>query len=138
MSAIKLSMPTLLPLIWKAYMAKELQAQLPSDKPDDTCSYDGPCAIGVGIPLTQRARLDRHDTPEITFLIREGVISIPNSEPISEYDKLQTAHDNWNYRRNQGEQSAKASEAQFVTYLTTLSEKYEVEIPDDVVQGSGG
>ena len=127
--AVKLSMPTLLPLVWAAYMAKELQAQTPGT-PNDHCNYDGPCAIGVGIPETQRARLDRSDSPEITFLIRDGKIRISDGESVTEYGKLQTAHDAWTYKRHRGPESAAESEENFVAYLKTLSNKYGVEIPD--------
>lgn len=127
---VKLSMPTLLPLVWAAYMAKELQAQTPGGKPDDTCRYDGPCAIGVGIPETQRARFDRSDAAAIDFLIRDGKIRIQDEESISDYSKLQTAHDGWTYKRHLGDEAAKNAEEEFVTHLKLLSQKYGVEIPD--------
>ena len=130
---VKLSMPTLLPLVWAAYMAKELQAQDPNLTPGISCRYDGPCAIGAGIPEAQRARLDRADTPEISFLIRDGKVKISEGELVSEYNKLQSNHDNWTYYTSLGElraEAAKLSETQFVAYLKLLSNKYGVEIPD--------
>lgn len=127
MSTVKLSMPVLLPLIFAAHAEKKLQAQNPG-KIQDACLYDGPCAIGVGIPETQRARLDRDDAPEITFLIRDGKVKIGDGEAISEYGILQGIHDQWRYDAAKG--SGELSEQKFLTYLVTLSKKHGVEIPD--------
>lgn len=130
MAKIKLSMPTLLPLVWAAYEAGELQAQTTKYAGGGAlCRYDGPCAIGVGIPETQRARLDRSDYPEIGGLIRAGTITIPDAESVSDYSKLQVSHDNWVHTAARGMGSEGIKEA-FIHTLVSLSKKYGVEIPN--------
>lgn len=128
MSAIKLSMPDLLPKVWAVYMAKELQAQA---VPSPNCSYAGPCAIGVGIPETQRDRLDRAvEGSTIDALVQNGKVQIPNTESVSEYSKLQGVHDRWSFANSLEPDRSQITEQAFLDYLVTLSKKYGVEIPD--------
>lgn len=133
---VKLNFTTLLPLIFSAHSEKSLQAQNPGS-PSDACLYSGPCAIGVGVPETQRARLDRDDAPEITFLIRDGKVKIGEEELISEYGKLQGLHDKWRHDASKQHKGLEAlSEQKFLSYLIELSKKYNVEIPDGYLTDS--
>lgn len=134
MAKIKLSLPVLLPLVWEAYGTKKLQAQA---APSEICLYDGPCAIGLGVPEAQRARLDKTGL-SIETLIRNGMVEIAEGEQLSEYGKLQGYHDGWSdYRTTSiSKVTIEKREKDFVAYLIKLSQKYNVEIPDGYLNDS--
>lgn len=108
----------------EAYANGELQAQQPEDTRVSYCSYAGPCAIGVSIPVDQREdydysqiNLDENDRSfpgmGIGSLEGEGRVFTDNSEALFQ---LQKAHDEWvNWR--EGSLTEEEAETIFVAQL---------------------
>lgn len=107
-----------IPLIWKAFNAQELQAQ---KKPRAGVGgmYSGPCAIGA--LLTEQERLDLDSISiymGINTVVRQEYVVLTNPSELSDYERLQIAHDSWNADRD------KKSLDEFVLLLAELEKKY--------------
>jgi hypothetical protein len=83
-----------LPTILEAYEKKELQCfNVPDRNWTRSCTYGGPCAIGVVIPLEWRSKLDDNDTgSDIGSLFTQNIVSAPEDQR-REWEQLQDAHD---------------------------------------------
>ena len=92
---VKLDMKTLLPKVRKAFDAGLLQAQDPTNELKQ-CSYDGPCAIGIGMTPRNRKRMDGCDSVDgsVGPLIVKGHIIVPDGQ-VHDFVELQDMHDGW-------------------------------------------
>lgn len=109
----------------KAYDAGALQAQ-DLNNSSGQCSYAGPCAIGVSIPVELRETLDNavrwEGDTSIDHLIRLEVVHVEDSEARKDLTSLQMDHDDWVAHGPNNERA----KTKFLKTLINLEDKYGV------------
>ena len=111
------AMSKAIPLIWAAFNAQELQAQV--QKGPGGGMYSGPCAIGVTMKPEERLELDGIDSyMGIAGAVDGNYVILENPDELDDYMNLQDKHDEWLSENDLN------SLNDFVLELNHLSEKY--------------
>lgn len=125
--SVNLDLKTMLPVIRKAALNRELQFQNPNTDRSE-CLYSGPCAIGICLTPGQRALLDAPLLEEaldssIQAALKRAAVMAP-ADQHDDLNRIQALHDQLNNLLLDTDEQITAATLEFLTFIQELEVKY--------------